>query len=177
MRTIPWTSVVAVLLGGALACALVGPAQVPPDVPRFRIAYATFLGGPEGAPTYEEAREVIPDADGSVLFGAMVKSRDLPVSEGAFQKQYAGDDPSLGHPGLYGGDCYNYGQLASGLVDLVIEASMKTHDFMALGPVVEASGGIVTDWQGRAVGATSDGRIVAAGDRRVHEQALKLLGV
>ena len=69
-----------------------GSAQVPPDAARFRIAYATFFGGPEGAPTYEEAREVIPDADGSILFGAMVKSKDLPVSKGAFQRQYAGDE-------------------------------------------------------------------------------------
>ncbi len=70
--------------------------------PRFRIAYATFLGGRYG----EEAREVIPYPDASVLIGAQVASKDLPVSENAFQKQYAGDDPTLGHPGVYGGDCY-----------------------------------------------------------------------
>jgi hypothetical protein len=93
-------------LGAVLIGAHLTAPQVPPDTARFSIAYATFIGGSEGGPSYEEAREVIPEADGSVVVGAMVKSRDLPVSKRAFQKQYAGDDPNLGHPGLYGGDCY-----------------------------------------------------------------------
>lgn len=70
--------------------------------PRFEIAYATYLGGSG----WDEAREVIPYPDGSVLIGAQSCSPDMPVVEGAFQPRYAGDDPRLGHPGLYGGDCY-----------------------------------------------------------------------
>lgn len=69
---------------------------------RYRIAYSTYLGGPE----WEEAREVIVDPDGAALIGAQVKSPGLPVTPGAFQPQYAGDDPRLGHGGIYGGDCY-----------------------------------------------------------------------
>jgi inositol-phosphate phosphatase/L-galactose 1-phosphate phosphatase/histidinol-phosphatase len=78
---------------------------------------------------------------------------------------------------VYGGDCYGYGLLAMGLVDLIAEADLDVHDFMALVPVIEGAGGIVTDWQGASLSRTSDGRIIAAGDPRVHESALKLLAL
>ncbi len=76
---------------------------------------------------------------------------------------------------VYGGDCYAYGLLAMGLIDLIVEADLDVHDFMALVPVIEGAGGLVTDWQGAALSSRSDGRIVAAGDPRVHESALQLL--
>ena len=76
---------------------------------------------------------------------------------------------------VWGGDCYCYGLLASGFQDLVIEASLQNYDFMALIPVVEGAGGIATDWQGKPLGLESDGRVVMAGDRRVHDAALNLL--
>jgi inositol-phosphate phosphatase/L-galactose 1-phosphate phosphatase/histidinol-phosphatase len=76
---------------------------------------------------------------------------------------------------VYGGDCYAYGLLAMGLIDLIVEADLDAHDFMALVPVIEGAGGVVTDWQGAALSRASDGRIIAAGDRRVQESALKFL--
>ena len=76
---------------------------------------------------------------------------------------------------LFGGDCYAYGLLAMGFADLVVEADLDAHDFMALVPVIEGAGGVMTDWQGRPLNAASDGRVVAAGDPRVHERVLKLL--
>jgi inositol-phosphate phosphatase/L-galactose 1-phosphate phosphatase/histidinol-phosphatase len=76
---------------------------------------------------------------------------------------------------LFGGDCYVYGLLAMGFVDLVVEAGLDRHDFMALVPVIEGAGGVMTDWQGRPLTAASAGRIVAAGDRRAHRAALELL--
>jgi inositol-phosphate phosphatase/L-galactose 1-phosphate phosphatase/histidinol-phosphatase len=76
---------------------------------------------------------------------------------------------------VYGGDCYAYGLLAMGFTDLVIEADLDLHDFAALVPIVEGAGGVMTDWQGRPLGQGSDGRVVAAGDRRTHAQALALL--
>jgi inositol-phosphate phosphatase/L-galactose 1-phosphate phosphatase/histidinol-phosphatase len=78
---------------------------------------------------------------------------------------------------VYGGDCYAYGLLAMGFIDLIVEADLDVHDFMALVPVIEGAGGLVTDWQGAALTPASDGRIVAAGDPRVHERALKLLAL
>jgi histidinol-phosphatase len=76
---------------------------------------------------------------------------------------------------LFGGDCYAYGLLAMGFADLIVEADLDPHDFMALVPVVEGAGGIMTDWQGQPLGPASDGRIVAAGDPRLHTAALQLL--
>jgi inositol-phosphate phosphatase/L-galactose 1-phosphate phosphatase/histidinol-phosphatase len=76
---------------------------------------------------------------------------------------------------MYGADCYAYGLLASGFHDLVIEANMGIHDFLALAPVIEGAGGIVTDWEGRPLGIESGDKVLAAGDRRMHDQALRLL--
>ena len=76
---------------------------------------------------------------------------------------------------LYGGDCYNYGLVASGFADLVIEADMSAYDFMALVPLVTGAGGLMTDWSGCPLGLETDGRVIAAGDARIHGLALDLL--
>ena len=76
---------------------------------------------------------------------------------------------------IYGGDCYAYGLLAAGHIDLVVEAGLKPYDFCALVPVVDGANGRITDWKGDALGPRSDGRVIAAGDPRVHDKALELL--
>lgn len=73
----------------------------------------------------------------------------------------------------YGADCYAYAMLALGQVDLVIEAGLQAYDIQAPIAVIEAAGGIVTDWQGGP--AHRGGRVLAAGDTRVHAQALEVL--
>lgn len=65
---------------------------------------------------------------------------------------------------VWGGDCYNYGLLALGHIDLVVEAGLKLHDWAALVPVVEGAGGAVRDWSGERLTMESDGRVMAAGD-------------
>lgn len=75
----------------------------------------------------------------------------------------------------YGCDCYAYALLASGFVDLVIETGLKPYDYSALVPVITQAGGVVTDWLGRPPTITSDGSICAAGDIRLHAQALGVL--
>ena len=64
----------------------------------------------------------------------------------------------------YGADCYAYGLLAAGFVDLVIESSLKPYDFCALAPVIEGAGGEMSDWTGEPLSLRSDGRVIAAGD-------------
>jgi len=76
----------------------------------------------------------------------------------------------------FGADCYAYGLVATGFIDLVLEASLKPYDFCAMVPIVEGAGGIATDWRGAALDLASDGRVVVAGDRRVHGGALELIG-
>jgi len=73
----------------------------------------------------------------------------------------------------YGGDCYGYCLLAAGFVDVVVEAGLKPHDVVALIPIVEGAGGQITTWDNKP--AMHGGRILATGDRRVHEEALGLL--
>ena len=76
---------------------------------------------------------------------------------------------------LYGGDCFNYGLLASGFADIVIEADLAPYDHLAHAPIIAGAGGVITDWQGRATGLDTDGRVVCAGDPRCHERAISLL--
>ena len=76
---------------------------------------------------------------------------------------------------MYGSECYAYGLLASGFVDLVIESAMGVYDYMAQVPVIEGAGGVITDWRGAPLGLKSDGRVLAAGDARCHAAALALL--
>jgi inositol-phosphate phosphatase / L-galactose 1-phosphate phosphatase / histidinol-phosphatase len=76
---------------------------------------------------------------------------------------------------VYGGDCYTYAQLAAGFVDVVFEAGLQTYDFCALAPVIESAGGVVTDWQGNPLTLSSDGTILACGDRRLHAEILALI--
>ena len=73
----------------------------------------------------------------------------------------------------YGGDCYSYCMLAAGHLDLVIETELKPYDIAALIPIIAGAGGSDTNSEGEP--AQSGGRIIAAGDPRVHEAAMKLL--
>lgn len=76
----------------------------------------------------------------------------------------------------YGTDCYAYGLLSSGLVDLVVEASVAPHDYMAHVPVVQGAGGVITDWAGGPLDLRcAADRVVAAGDSQAHSQVLCLL--
>ncbi|CAA7616153.1 Fructose-1 6-bisphosphatase [Candidatus Terasakiella magnetica] len=75
----------------------------------------------------------------------------------------------------YGCDCYAYALVATGFVDVVVEAGLKPYDFAALVPVVEGAGGIMTDWSGTPLTIASDGRVCASGDARVHAEALEVL--
>lgn len=74
----------------------------------------------------------------------------------------------------YGTDCYAYAMLAAGQVDLVIEAGLQPYDIVALIPIIEGAGGVVTTWDGQP--AREGGRIVAAGSQALHAAALAHLG-
>jgi inositol-phosphate phosphatase / L-galactose 1-phosphate phosphatase / histidinol-phosphatase len=75
----------------------------------------------------------------------------------------------------WGGDCYAYGLLALGHVDLVVESSLKLYDYAALVPVIKGAGGLITDWQGKELDMHSDGAVIAAGDPAMHRAARELL--
>ena len=73
----------------------------------------------------------------------------------------------------YGTDCYAYALIAVGQIDLVIEAGLQAYDVQAPIAVIEAAGGIVTDWQGRP--CLNGGQVLAAANREIHAEALALL--
>jgi histidinol phosphatase-like enzyme (inositol monophosphatase family) len=73
----------------------------------------------------------------------------------------------------YGTDCYAYCMVAAGHMDVVIETSLKAYDIVALVPIVEGAGGVVTDWKGGS--PAKGGSIVASGDPRLHEEVLRNL--
>ena len=74
----------------------------------------------------------------------------------------------------YGGDCYAYCMLAAGHIDLIVETELKPHDVVALIPIISGAGGIITTWDNGP--AQNGGRVVVAGDARVHAAALEMLG-
>ncbi len=73
----------------------------------------------------------------------------------------------------FGGDCYSYCMLASGHIDLVIEGDLQPYDVIALIPIIEAAGGVISNWRGEP--ANNGGLVVAAATRELHEQAMTLL--
>jgi myo-inositol-1(or 4)-monophosphatase len=84
----------------------------------------------------------------------------------------------------FGADCYQYGLLALGQIDVVAEADLKVWDWAALAPVVEGAGGRITDWEGRGLRVAPDadpaslgraGPVLAVGDAALHAPALRLL--
>ncbi|HWX47891.1 MAG TPA: histidinol-phosphatase [Roseomonas sp.] len=76
----------------------------------------------------------------------------------------------------WGGDCYAYGLLALGLVDVVVESDLKPWDWAALVPVIEAAGGAMTDWQGNPLRLGAAGQVIAVGDRALLPEVCGLLG-
>ncbi len=75
----------------------------------------------------------------------------------------------------WGGDCYAYGLLSLGQIDVIAEADLKVWDWAALLPVIEGAGGRLTDWSGQALRRDGDGRALAVGDPGLLEPALALL--
>jgi histidinol phosphatase-like enzyme (inositol monophosphatase family) len=72
----------------------------------------------------------------------------------------------------FGGDCYAYGLLASGWLDVLMEATLAPHDFTALAPVIAGAGGVMTDWAGAPLTLASNGEVLASGDPALHAAAL-----
>lgn len=64
----------------------------------------------------------------------------------------------------WGGDCYAYGLLALGQIDIIAESDMKVWDWAALVPVIQGAGGRITDWNGEPLRHNSCEQVLAVGD-------------
>ncbi len=75
----------------------------------------------------------------------------------------------------FGADCYAYGLLASGWVDVIMESDMKPYDLMALVPVIEGAGGVISDWEGNPLTLNSSLQVLATSNSSLHDECLKLI--
>lgn len=92
--------------------------------------------------------------------------------KGAERDAYAAIEASV-RTARFGTDCYGYAMLAAGQVDMVIETGLQPYDIVALVPIIEGAGGVVTTWNGEPPQA--GGRILACGDKALHAQMLERL--
>ena len=129
-----------------------------------------FLGGPSGATmTARGATTPIRTRECPSLNDAVIATTDPDIFNGGERGAWT-QLRAASRLARFGCDAYAYAMVAAGRIDLVAETSLKAWDWTALVPVIEAAGGVVTDWLGRPPG--DDGRILAAGDARLIDQAL-----
>jgi inositol-phosphate phosphatase / L-galactose 1-phosphate phosphatase / histidinol-phosphatase len=76
---------------------------------------------------------------------------------------------------IYGGSAFSYGRLAAGTIDVTLDTRLKVHDYAAFVPIIEGAGGVITDWEGKPLTLSSGAQVLAAGDARLHQQALDLI--
>ena len=126
---------------------------------------SAWVSGPQGQKTL--ATRTTTRLEDAILFTTFPEIGS-PQERAAFQR--VAQDVKLTRYGL---DCYAYALLAAGHIDLVIEAGLKPYDIAAPTALIEASGGIVTNWHGDPVDA--DGQVIAAANATLHAQALERL--
>jgi inositol-phosphate phosphatase/L-galactose 1-phosphate phosphatase/histidinol-phosphatase len=131
-----------------------------------------WMGADDRPTTHDGA--IVKTRPCAALDQAMLYATSPHMFRGADETAFARLTAAVRHP-LYGADCYAYALVAGGWNDIVVEASLQAYDFCACVPVIQGAGGVMTDWQGRPLTPGSDGRIVASGDPRLHDQVLARL--
>lgn len=81
----------------------------------------------------------------------------------------------IGHTRRMSYDCYPHALVAAGQIDAVTDIGLEPYDYLPIAPLVEAAGGIITDWQGRALTLESDGRVITAATPEIHTALLDIL--
>ncbi|PYC16238.1 histidinol-phosphatase [Pseudomonas mosselii] len=129
-----------------------------------------FVGTPQGAWRGETPLKTrgCADLNSATLMCTTPDMFDTPARRAAFEA-VAGKARLL----RYGGDCYAYCMLASGFVDVIVEASLQPYDVQALIPIIEGAGGVITAWDGGS--AQDGGCVVACGDPVLHAQVVEML--
>ncbi len=140
------------------------------DMPILSDLWIGATGHPttmNGQPVRARACAELKDA----YFSAALPQMFQGAADKAKHEKLAGSAKSA----TYGGDCYQYGMVATGFIDLVVEKTLGIYDFLSLVPVLEGAGAFITDWAGQPLTVHSGDAVVAAGDRRVLDQALAIL--
>ena len=76
---------------------------------------------------------------------------------------------------VFGTDCYAYGLLISGKVDLIVEANMKPWDYLAQASLIKEVGGFISDWNGKNLDLKSNGKVIASMDKNHHKKLINFL--
>jgi histidinol phosphatase-like enzyme (inositol monophosphatase family) len=139
-----------------------------------------------GMPALEEVYCGVP-GQGAQLNGAKITTSDKTRLSGAILYINEGDKIFRDHAQVFerlcaagqtrrmAYDCYPHALLAAGHVDVVVDYDLKPFDFLPVTALVQAAGGVMTDWQGGALDFNSDGRVVSAATPQLHAQILALL--
>ncbi len=76
---------------------------------------------------------------------------------------------------VWGGDCYMYGLIASGYMDIAFEQNLSPYDFAALVPIIKGAGGHISDWRGDPLTLNSAGKVIAIGDPDLWEKVRRMI--
>lgn len=131
--------------------------------------------GIAGQPTTLNGEPVQTRSCASLDEAWITSSSPFMFTEGDQRQRYNSLQTSSSRRPVFSGNCVAYGLLSSGKLDIVCEADLGVHDYMALIPVIEGSGGIITDWQGGPLTMQSEGEVLACGDKTLHSMALEHL--
>jgi fructose-1,6-bisphosphatase/inositol monophosphatase family enzyme len=82
-----------------------------------------------------------------------------------------------GHTRRMSYDCYPHAMVAAGHIDAVTDMGLEPYDYLPLVPIVQAAGGVITDWKGQPLNIYSDGRVLSAATPELHEELLAMLDV
>jgi inositol-phosphate phosphatase / L-galactose 1-phosphate phosphatase / histidinol-phosphatase len=77
---------------------------------------------------------------------------------------------------VYGGSCMAYAQIATGRIDVGMDVQFDIHDYLPFVPIIQGAGGVITNWGGDRLSTKASDKILVAGDKRAHEQAIRVLG-
>jgi inositol-phosphate phosphatase / L-galactose 1-phosphate phosphatase / histidinol-phosphatase len=123
---------------------------------------------------------------GATLNSAPVRCRSVPVAKARIfineANRMVTREPErlarlmgIGRVQRFANDCYQFGLLAAGQIDAVVDFDLQPYDYLPVVPIVEAAGGIITDWRGAPLGLDSDGTVIAAATRELHSGLIDLL--
>lgn len=159
---------------------LLGMIDMPMLVERYWAITPPETASELGAKAYQISRQhqdaqIIRSGEGSDISQARVLAAHPDMFDPQ-QKQRFDRLTNAAMISRYSTDCYAYALLASGRIDLVAEADMKPYDFQALIPIVQAAGGVITDWHNQPLTAASGTTtVLASANKELHEKALQIL--
>ena len=159
-------------LFGTLICLIINkkPALGMIDIP---VLSERWIGGLKSGITFNK-KKCPRFSNKKSLSNSIVSSTSLLMFEKRYYKKLKRIYQKSKFP-IFGTDCYAYGLMLNGKIDLIIEANMKPWDFLAQVPLIKEAGGYITDWDGKELNLNSNGRVIASSSKKCYQEALEIL--